>query len=149
MDLNYLKSNRILKVKLKVSENARMYAKIILDSQDEFDRQKFGDALLDELCDAARIDIVNLKISSARQSHRRRENKIVSKQYGYYKPGTNYIFIHNRTAVRGQILAPKTFLDTLLHEWIHHYDFKRLRLNSIHTSGFYARLKYLKEMLEI
>ena len=149
IDLNYLKSNRTLKLDFLVSENSKMFVKILLDSQNEFDRQKFGEALLDELSDAAQIDIVKIKISSARQSHKRRDNKIVSKQYGYYKPKENYIFIHNRTAARGQILAPKTFLDTLLHEWMHHYDFRRLKLNSIHSLGFYKRLGHLKEMLGI
>ena len=149
VDTNYTKSNRILKVDFCISKNAKMYTKIILDSSLEHQRQKFGEALLDELSDAAKIDIIKLKISSAKQWHKRRNNKIVSKQYGYYKPDTNYIYIHNRTAARGQILAPKTFLDTLLHEWLHHYDFKKLRLNSIHTRGFYERLKHLKQMLMI
>lgn len=149
MDLNYSKSNRIIKLDFVAPENARLYVKTLLDSQNEFDRQKFGEALLDELCDSAQIDIIRLKISSARQWHKRRNNKIVSKQYGYYKPDTNYIYIYNYTAVQGKALAPKTFLDTLLHEWIHHYDFKRLGLNSIHSSGFYKRLGHLKQMLEV
>ncbi|MBU4421837.1 hypothetical protein KKB41_02670, partial [Patescibacteria group bacterium] len=117
------------------------------ESSHEFDRQKFGEALLDELSDLAKIDIVELKISNAKQYHKRSQNKIVSKQYGYYKPNANYIFIYNRTAVQGKNLAPKTFLDTLLHEWLHHYDFKKLKLNSIHTKGFYERLNHLKKML--
>lgn len=149
MDRNYTKSNRILKVDFFVPENARMYAGILLDSSNEFDRQKFAEALLDELSDAAEIDIVKLKISPARQFHKKFNNKIVSKQYGYYKPAGNYIYIFNRTAARGQILAPKTFLDTLLHEWMHHYDFKKLGLRSIHSAGFYRRLSHLKEMLKL
>lgn len=149
MDKNYIKSNRILKVDFFAPENALMYAKIILDSSDEFQRQKFGEALLDELSDAAEIDIVKLKVSPARQYHKKFNNKIVSKQYGYYRPAGNYIYISNRTAARGQILAPKTFLDTLLHEWMHHYDFKKLGLRSIHSAGFYQRLGHLKELLNI
>lgn len=113
----------------------------------EVKRQKFSSELLDELGDLAQIDIVNLKVSGTNQSHKKSKGRVVSKQYGYYRPKSSYIYIHNRTAVRGQILASKTFVDTLLHEWLHHYDFKKLRLNSIHSAGFYARLKDLKTKL--
>ena len=121
--------------------------RLLKNSLEEENRQKLSDELLDELADLAKIDIVKLKISSANQSHRKYKGRVVAKQYGYYKPGSHYIYITNRTAVRGQILAPKTFLDTLLHEWLHHYDFKKLKINSIHTAGFYARLKDLKSKL--
>ena len=90
----------------------------------------------------------NLKVSSARQYHKKYQGRVVSKQYGYYRPASKYIYISNRTAVRGQILAAKTFIETLLHEWVHHYDFCSLKFNSIHTSGFYARLNDLKEKLK-
>ena len=71
------------------------------------------------------------------------------KRYGSYRLGSATITIPNRTAVRGQIVASKTFLDTLLHEWLHHYDTLKLKLNSIHTKGFYLRLSDLKGKLEI
>ena len=110
-------------------------------------RQQLGDDLLDELADLARIDIVRLKISDAKQYHRKSGGRTTYKQYGYYKPDTKYIYINNRTAVRGQILAPKTFLNTLLHEWMHHYDSCKLKLDSIHTKGFYLRLSALQDAL--
>lgn len=144
---NYNKSNKILTVDFPISKQAINLAKKLLTSQLEPDRQSSGDNLLDELADLAKIDIVHLKISDKKQPHKKAKGRVVFKQYGYYKPGSKYIHINNRTAVRGQILAPKTFLDTLLHEWLHHYDHSRLGLNSIHTSGFYARLKDLKEKL--
>ena len=144
---NYQISNSILKAKFPISDKALKLSDKLLKSSTEEDRQKLGDRLLDELADLARIDIVKLKISSVNQSHRRHKGRIVAKQYGYYKPGTHYIYITNRTAARGQFLAPKTFFDTLLHEWMHHYDFNKLKINSIHSSGFYARLKDLKTKL--
>ncbi len=149
-DKNYIKSNRILKVDIRPTDNTLLFTRTLLESGEEHERQKFGEALLDELSDAAQIDIVKLKISPARQYSKKFNNKIVSKQYGYYKPAANYIYIYNRTAARGQILAPKTFLDTLLHEWLHHYDYKKLGLaRSIHSAGFYKRLGHLKELLKI
>jgi hypothetical protein len=68
---------------------------------------------------------------------------------GYGEAKSASIAISNKTAVRGQILAPKSFLDTLLHEWMHHYDTYRLKLRSIHSKGFYLRLNNLKEKLKI
>jgi len=146
---NYQKSNSITSVKFPVSALAKETAKAILNSQEADERQKLGEVLLDELADGSKIGIVKLKISNTRQYHRRYQGRVVMKQYGYYRLKSCYIYIQNQTAVRGQNLAPKTFLDTLLHEWLHHYDHKKLKLNSIHTAGFYLRLKSLKEKLEI
>lgn len=146
---NYERSNRITGIKFPISPTAKGLAKKLLISKDTAHRQLLGDALLDELADLAKIDIVRLKISDAKQYHKKSKGRTVYKQYGYYKPGSQYIYINNRTAVRGQILAPKTFLDTLLHEWMHHYDFRKLKLDSIHTKGFYERVKDLKMKLGI
>jgi len=146
-DRNYKKSNAITTLEFGISKEAQYLAQTLLESSSEEARQKIGDALLDELADLAGVDIVRLKISSAHQYHKKRNGRVVYKQYGYYKPGTKYIYINNRTAVRGQIIAPKTFLDTLLHEWMHHYDHVKLGLNSIHTSGFYERIRDLKYKL--
>jgi hypothetical protein len=142
--INYTKSNKITKIDFPISLEAKKLAKNLFQNMSEAKRQSIGDTLLDELADLAKIDIVQLKISDKNQYHKKRNGKVAYKQYGYYKPGSKYIYIHNRTAVQGKILAPKTFLDTLLHEWMHHYDFCKLRLNSIHTAGFYKRLKDLK-----
>ncbi len=146
---NYDRSNAITAVDFAASETARRLAAELLDAHAAADRQRISEALLDELADCAKIDICRVKISDTRQYHRRRGGRTVFKQYGYYRPQTNYIYIHNRTAVRGQILAAKSFLETLLHEWLHHYDFRVLRLHSIHTSGFYLRLQSLKQQLGV
>lgn len=144
---NYAISNSITKIHFPISDEARHLTALLLKSKNEIDRQNIGDQLLDELADLAEIDIVHLKISDEKQYHKKHNGKVALRRYGYYKPLSQYIHISNKTAVRGQILAPKSFVDTLLHEWLHHYDYKKLKINSIHTSGFYARLKDLKEKL--
>ena len=148
-DANYRKSNRITSVDVFFSQNAIRLAGLLLNSKSTARRQAIGEELLDDLCDGALIDIVNLKISDTNQYHRKRNGRVVFKQYGYYRGQSNYIYIQNKTAVRGQILAAKTFVDTLLHEWLHHYDTCKLKLNSIHTKGFYLRLADLKEKLGV
>ena len=144
---NYLKSNSITKTKISISAEAKRLSQKLLLSEAAEERQKLSEALLDELCDAAGLSIIQLKILDANQYHRRAAGRIVMKRYGSYRPSQQAIVIHNRTAARGQILAAKSFLDTLLHEWLHHYDTYRLGLRSIHSKGFYLRLTDLKEKL--
>ncbi len=146
---NYLLSNKITAVDFPISDEAIFLARKIIASQETEDRQELGEKLLDEISDASKIDIVELQIQDGNQYHRRRNGKVVLKRYGSYRLASKTITIPNRTAVRGQIVAGKTFLDTLLHEWLHHYDTLKLKLNSIHTKGFYLRLSDLKVKLEI
>jgi hypothetical protein len=146
---NYLRSNKITIVKFPISAEAIVLAKEIIVSQETEVRQELGEKLLDELSDASKIEIVELKIQDDNQYHRRRNGKVVLKRYGSYRLASKTITIPNRTAVRGQIVAGKTFIDTLLHEWLHHYDTLKLKLNSIHTKGFYLRLSDLKIKLMI
>lgn len=146
---NYQKSNRIKKIKTSISTEAISLAGQIIESSEHGSRQHLSEALLDELCDGSKIDIVQLKISNTKQYHKKSGGKVAMKRYGYYRIASKYIFIQNLTAIRGQILAPKTFLDTLLHEWMHHYDIHKLKLNSIHSKGFYERINYLKVKLKL
>jgi hypothetical protein len=45
-----------------------------------------------------------------------------------------------RTAKRGQVVAFRTFLRTLLHEVCHHLDYTYFHLReSYHTEGFFQR----------
>jgi len=53
------------------------------------------------------------------------------------------------TAKRGDVVKPRTFLRTLLHELCHHFDYTWLRLrDSLHTQGFYQRESSLLAALE-
>jgi hypothetical protein len=48
------------------------------------------------------------------------------------------------------VVAVSVKLNTLLHEWVHHFDFTALRLTrSPHTAGFYARLRALADALAV
>src|SRR3989344_4198099 len=148
-DDNYERSNAVTTVEVAITAAARDLTDRLLRSPGTAERQGLGEALLDELADGARVDICSLKASETQQYHRRVAGRTVFKQYGYYRPQSHYIYIQNKTAVRGQILAPRSFVETLLHEWTHHYDFLVLKLRSIHTAGFYARLRDLKEKLGV
>jgi hypothetical protein len=58
------------------------------------------------------------------------------------------ITVWMRTAAREQVVAFRTFLRTLLHELVHHFDYELLRLpDSLHTEGFFARESSLMRQL--
>jgi len=64
--------------------------------------------------------------------------------HGLYKPCTGQlsarVSIWMRTAQHKRVVAFRTFLRTLLHEFCHHLDYEYLRFSySFHTEGFYKR----------
>lgn len=144
---NYKKSNAITCIDFSITPKMKMITQKILKSKSTERRQKLSIWLANRLCEGAKIDLVDVRISDKKQYHKKSSGKTVFKQYGYYKPQQKYIYINNKTAVQGKSLASKTFLDTLIHEWLHHYDHEYLGLDSIHTAGFYARLKDIKEKI--
>jgi len=128
----------------------------ILDETTAAGRQALGQRLLDVLGEAASLPPCKLTVVDRPQRHRTRAGKLEMKTYGYYriawesKPQRGTIRIYNLTAIRQQVLSPKVFLETLLHEWVHHYDFTGLQLDrSPHTSGFFARIRDLAETLGV
>ena len=73
--------------------------------------------------------------------------------YGLYVPanagGRDLIKVWMLTAKRGQVVAFRTFLRTLLHEVCHHLDYTLLGLrDSLHTQGFYQRESSLFHALD-
>lgn len=146
-DRNYRRSNAFEMVDFSPTSRAKKLVRILATKQTARIREQLCTDLLDELCDSALIDIVDITVEDKKQYHRKKGGKLAMKQYGYYRPDKKQIVVHNKTAVRGQILAAKSFIDTVLHEWVHHYDYAKLGLRSIHTKGFYARLQDIKQKL--
>lgn len=64
---------------------------------------------------------------------------------GWYHPSTKLIRIYNRTAVRHDIISDGRFVETLIHEFIHHFDTYGLHIESMHTAGFYRRIHTLRD----
>ncbi len=74
----------------------------------------------------------------------RRPHDMRGELHGLYVPGNgggaDRITLWMLTAKRGQVVAYRTFLRTLLHELCHHLDYTFLHLrDSLHTQGFYQR----------
>src|SRR2546429_8681082 len=152
----YARSRGVERVPWREFPSGRACALSILDERQAAGRQARGQALLDVLDEAAGLPLCKLTVAARPQSHRTRGGKLELKTYVYYRialestPQRGSIRIYNLTAIRQQVLAPKVFLETLLHEWVHHYDFTGLQLDrSPHTSGFFARIRDLAETLGV
>ena len=90
------------------------------------------------VCAALRVPAVVIRVELKRPATRRGE------LHGLYTPanghGRDAIRLWMITAKRGQVVAYRTFLRTLLHEICHHLDYTYLHLrDSLHTQGFYQR----------
>lgn len=112
------------------------------------ERTKVAQALVNYLCEKFKIASCIVEVKNKPQLHSTRNGKLRSKTYGRYYPHKNYIEIFNLTAVKKQPVSIKTMYDTLLHEFMHHYDMTKLNFTeSPHTKGFYMRISDLKEKL--
>ena len=94
--------------------------------------------IADGVCRGLGVSTLRIRVEGQRPHDRRGE------LHGIYQPadgsGRDRITLWMRTAKRGQVVAYRTFLRTLLHELCHHLDYAYLRLaDSLHTQGFYQR----------
>jgi hypothetical protein len=110
----------------------------VLETGRARDVQVLAQHIADGICTAFRVPSVRVRVQLQRPPVRGGE------LHGLYEPGEtrgrDVITLWMLTAKRGQIVAFKTFLRTLLHEICHHLDYTLLRLrDSLHTQGFYQR----------
>jgi hypothetical protein len=110
----------------------------ILQAADRAQVERVSQLIADQITSTLRVPGVRLIVGGTRPSNTRGE------LHGLYTPGENgcrsTIHLWMRTAKRGDVVAPRTYLRTLLHEVCHHLDYAFLRLpDSMHTEGFYQR----------
>jgi hypothetical protein len=95
--------------------------------------------IVDLICWRLGVRTVRIQVHGVRPSNRRGE---LHGLYTQYNGGSrnDSIQVWMRTAKRGQVVAFRTFLRTLLHEVCHHLDYTHLHLReSYHTEGFFQR----------
>jgi len=136
----YDRSNQASGIVLKPT--ARLHRAVqmlpdVLKAADVSGVQAVSQAIADEICGGLGVARVIVEVNGTRPADTRGE------LHGLYTytPGTRAtIKVWMITAKRGQVVAFKTFLRTLLHEICHHLDYALLKLgNSFHTDGFYRR----------
>ncbi len=78
-----------------------------------------------------------------------------SELHGLYEPVDDTrsrarVYVWMRTAKRQQVVAFKTYLRTLIHEFCHHLDYEYYQLeDSLHTKGFFQReSNIVKQLIE-
>jgi hypothetical protein len=103
-------------------------------------------ALVNELAARFRVPRIRVEVLAARPLLRDGE------LHGLYEPDAHgrpvRIRVWMRTARRRQLVAFRTFLRTLVHEFCHHLDFEHYGLSeSFHTEGFYKRESSLMRQL--
>ncbi len=135
----YDRSNAIPAIPLRVSPRLRRATDLLTQHLPEGRQamvERLAQAIGDEICLALRVPAVKVHVRGTRPSDGRGE------LHGLYSPGRRQdrIEVWMITAKRGQVVAFKTFLRTLLHEICHHLDYELLRLSvSLHTDGFFKR----------
>jgi hypothetical protein len=157
-DSTYMRSQARSGLPVAPDVVARGLVMSILEAgEDARQRGRLGQLLVDTLDGLAGLPACEVVVADRPQVHQHNGQRLQSKTYGYYRCrfaegaiAEARIRIYHRTAVRRQVISPKVFLNTLLHEWVHHYDFAGLRLaRSPHTAGFFARLRALADALDV
>ncbi len=113
----------------------------IKDSLRKEERERvefFCEKLLINLCEIMGVPFVKVKIL------RERPANSYGELHGIYYPQRGIlpamIMVWMRTSKRKKVVAPRTFMRTLLHEFCHHLDYELYKLPySFHTEGFYRR----------
>ncbi len=162
---DYLRSNRSRHLAIPDPAEAAEVAVRLLGVQDAPSRRLIGAELVEVLSAQTGIAAPELVVPDEHQPHRRSGGRIVYSLQGEYRrrlpaPGDprrarggkplGRIRVLNRTPARGDMVRSSAFLNTLLHEFCHHHDAEALGLlRSFHTGGFYARLRHLKEQIDL
>ena len=139
--VQYDRSNAVGSIPLRVTPRALRAVGLLQDALAAADRpraERLAQAICDEVCTTLRVSPLRVTVRDFRPSDRRGE------LHGLYvangRGQRDRIDVWMMTAKRGQVVAFKTFLRTLLHEVCHHLDYTLLHLNeSFHTDGFFKR----------
>jgi len=134
-------SDRIPTVALRAGPSLRAEVAALpaaLETGREREVQFLAQRISDGICAALGVPPVRVRVAARRPPLRGGELQ------GLYTPangrGRDVITVWMLTLKRGQVVAFRTFLRTLLHELCHHLDYTLLHLrDSLHTQGFYQR----------
>ena len=145
----YDQSDAIPSVKLPDPERFFSNIKALqsgLASENRARTQEVAQKLISALAMALDVPAVRIKVLE------RRPSRTWGEMHGLYelaeRGGHALLTVWMRTAKRRQTVAFRTFLRTIIHEFMHHLDYTLLRLReSYHTEGFYKRESSLVKRL--
>ncbi len=110
-----------------------------LTAEDEQRVQTLAQTVVNHICTRLGVRTIRVHVQGIRPSNRRGELHGLYTQHAGGSENDS-IQVWMRTAKRGQVVAFRTFLRTLLHEVCHHLDYVYFNLReSYHTEGFFQR----------
>ena len=106
--------------------------------------------LCDYLSERFKVPVPVVRVVNCAQPHSTGyRGTLRRKTLGTYTPALQVITLYNITAIKKQVVSIKQMAATLLHEYLHHYDYTVLKLGaSPHTAGFYKRISDLENKLK-
>ena len=137
----YRRSDAIVTLPLPGGVEVAVPTRAIDDGLARNDRpaiQKAVQALLNELAIGFEVPRVRAKVLAVRPSDYEGE------LHGLYEPNEDepppLISVWMKTAQRKQVVAFRSFVRTVVHEFLHHLDYELFELpETFHTEGFYKR----------
>jgi hypothetical protein len=108
--------------------------------------QKGAQTLIDALVGGFCVPPVDVRVLAVRPSD------VEGELHGLYEPdeelATARISVWMRTAQKRQVVAFRSFVRTVVHEFLHHLDYEHFKLpETFHTEGFYKRESSLANAL--
>ena len=107
--------------------------------------EKAAQRMVDALCFVLAVPRTQVKVLAKRPS------RSWGELHGLYETErgtTPTLTVWMRTAKRKDIVKFRTFLRTLIHEFVHHLDFEHFKFrDSFHTEGFYKRESSMMKQL--
>ncbi|MGO9602820.1 MAG: hypothetical protein ACLQAT_05355 [Candidatus Binataceae bacterium] len=101
-----------------------------------------------EVCRLVKVPTLKVEVRDVRPKNTRGE---LHGLFYPFEPRTRtppHIVLWMRTAARRDVVKPRTFVRTLMHELAHYFDYAVLKLgDSFHTRGFFARESFLVRTL--
>lgn len=136
----YRKSDAIESIPVKNPDRIHPVVIKLKKSLEENKRRevaRHASELCRQVCKGFDTEALIVKISSKRPS------SVTEELHGLYvweEGETPVLTVWMKTAVKGQVVAFKSFIRTVLHELCHHLDYTHFDLDdSFHTEGFFKR----------
>lgn len=161
----YLKSDAIDRFDFTPGDTARELARALmlaLEAGASALVERRAQLLIDELCRRATLPRIQIQVRNVRPRDARGElhgifyprgrGRVAANPYQYSSgaAGGPLVILWMRTAQRHEVVKPKTFIRTLMHEFGHYLDYALLRLgDSPHTAGFFKRESFLVRSLQL
>ena len=145
----YRRSDQITVIRLPKGDSVNSIVEELgwaLKQEDRDKTHRQTQTLINTLADGLQVPRVRVEVLQIRPSNQAGE------LHGLYNPQEKArsprVTLWMRTAKRRQVVAFRTFLRTLIHEFCHHLDYTLFDLNdSFHTQGFYKRESSLLHQL--